>query len=311
MLGERRCGRSGAPLVPERGRAHHVREQEGDRSGRQIATHGLHMVRRGSSRAQGLAPPHAGRCSWWRSAELTSLDLDGRSSSSARATSTSRRRHRLHLTPSRCRSSRAGQTPARPRRPFERRPVGPEVAGSSPVAPALYTSLLQGFFGGTPRSWLNAGGRGPSKVGPCPPRARLPSSGDPTRPSVSSSLLERAPRGDPPQLSSQPSRHSGRLGSSPMICTAFVSYHRRIRATRLGRRRAMLGTTSVSVLRDEQTAVVPVEGWAFDAARSAEEATLALTADRGAIRVLRTVLASEIHRYPDRTASPSRKGVRP
>src|SRR5207245_3198229 len=57
-----------------------------------------------------------------------------------RATSSNRRRHRLHLTPSRCPSSRAGQTPARPHRPFERRPVGPEVAGSSPVAPALYTS---------------------------------------------------------------------------------------------------------------------------------------------------------------------------
>src|SRR5207302_766537 len=57
-----------------------------------------------------------------------------------RATSSNRRRHRLHLTPSRCPSSRAGQTPARPHRPFERRPVGPEVAGSSPVAPVLYPS---------------------------------------------------------------------------------------------------------------------------------------------------------------------------
>src|SRR5712691_3447514 len=126
--------------------------------------------------------------------------------------------------------------------------------------------------------------------------------------------LARAGSGGRPAaalISAEPALGKARLGSSPMICTAFVSYHRRIRATRLGRRRAMLGTTSVSVLRDEQTAVVAVEGWAFDAARSADEATLALTADRGAIRVLRTVLASEIHRYPDRTASPSRKGVRP
>ena len=42
MLGERRCVRSRAQLVQELGRALHVCEQEGDRPGRQIATHGLH-----------------------------------------------------------------------------------------------------------------------------------------------------------------------------------------------------------------------------------------------------------------------------
>lgn len=59
---------------------------------------------------------------------------------------------------------------------------------------------------------------------------------------------------------------------------------------------AALGVTSLSVLRDEQTTAVALEGWAFDPTQSAEAAARAVAADRSAVRVLRPVLESAVHR---------------
>jgi hypothetical protein len=63
---------------------------------------------------------------------------------------------------------------------------------------------------------------------------------------------------------------------------------------------AALGVTKLAVLRDEQTTAVAVEGWAFDPARSAEAAARALAADRAAVRVLRPVIESAVHRMPQK-----------
>ena len=65
---------------------------------------------------------------------------------------------------------------------------------------------------------------------------------------------------------------------------------------------AALGVTSVSVLRDEQTTAVALEGWAFDSDRSAEAAARAITADASAVRVLRPVVESAVHPAPTRFA---------
>ena len=58
---------------------------------------------------------------------------------------------------------------------------------------------------------------------------------------------------------------------------------------------AALGVTNLSVLRDEQTTAVALEGWAFDPARSADAAVSAVTADRASVRVLRPVIESAVH----------------
>jgi hypothetical protein len=63
-------------------------------------------------------------------------------------------------------------------------------------------------------------------------------------------------------------------------------------------RLAELGVTSLSVLRDEQTTALALQGWAFDPTRSAEAAAQALTGGQSAVRVLQPVLESEIHRAP-------------
>ena len=63
-------------------------------------------------------------------------------------------------------------------------------------------------------------------------------------------------------------------------------------------RQAELGVTSLSVLRDEQTTALALQGWAFDPTRSAEAAAQAVTAGHAAVRVLQPVLESEIHRVP-------------
>jgi hypothetical protein len=62
---------------------------------------------------------------------------------------------------------------------------------------------------------------------------------------------------------------------------------------------AALGVTNLSVLRDEETTAVALEGWAFDPTRSAEAAARAVAADRAAVRVLRPVIESSVH-APDR-----------
>jgi hypothetical protein len=68
---------------------------------------------------------------------------------------------------------------------------------------------------------------------------------------------------------------------------------------------AALGVTSVTVLRDEHTTAVALEGWAFDADRSAEAATRVVAANPNAARVLRPVVESALHV----TSSPrSRRG---
>lgn len=58
---------------------------------------------------------------------------------------------------------------------------------------------------------------------------------------------------------------------------------------------AALGVTNLSVLRDEQTTAVALEGWAFDPTRSAEAAARAVAAERGSVRVLRPVIESAVH----------------
>lgn len=57
---------------------------------------------------------------------------------------------------------------------------------------------------------------------------------------------------------------------------------------------AALGVTNLSVLRDEQTTAVTLEGWAFDPTRSAEAAARAVAADPTAVRVLRPVIQSSV-----------------
>lgn len=58
---------------------------------------------------------------------------------------------------------------------------------------------------------------------------------------------------------------------------------------------AGLGVTEVSVLSDEQTTAVAVQGWAFDADGSAETVVRLLASDPAAARVLRTVIESAVH----------------
>lgn len=58
---------------------------------------------------------------------------------------------------------------------------------------------------------------------------------------------------------------------------------------------AALGVTSLSLLRDDQTTAVALEGWAFDADRSAEAAARAVAGDLAAVRVLRPIVESALH----------------
>jgi hypothetical protein len=58
---------------------------------------------------------------------------------------------------------------------------------------------------------------------------------------------------------------------------------------------AGLGVTRVTVLRGEHETAVALEGWAFDAERSADAAVRAVGTEDG-ISVLRPVLESAIHR---------------
>jgi hypothetical protein len=60
---------------------------------------------------------------------------------------------------------------------------------------------------------------------------------------------------------------------------------------------ARLGVTSVSLLRDEETAGLVLEGWAFDAAR-AEEAAHAVAGGRSGIRTLGPLMQMAVSATP-------------
>lgn len=74
---------------------------------------------------------------------------------------------------------------------------------------------------------------------------------------------------------------------------------------------AALGVTNLSVLRDEQTTAVALEGWAFDPTRSAEAAAQAVAADRTAVRVLRPVIESAVHALRSGAAQPRERKAEP
>ncbi|HEY3529007.1 MAG TPA: hypothetical protein VGK78_07640 [Nocardioides sp.] len=67
----------------------------------------------------------------------------------------------------------------------------------------------------------------------------------------------------------------------------------------VAQRLAALGVTNLSVLRDEHTTALALQGWTFDPTLSADAAAHALSAVGGTVRVLRPVVESEIHRAPE------------
>lgn len=64
---------------------------------------------------------------------------------------------------------------------------------------------------------------------------------------------------------------------------------------------ATLGVSNISILRDEQTTALALEGWAFDIDRSAGAAVRAVAADPATVRVLCPVVESAVHRQPAST----------
>jgi hypothetical protein len=64
-------------------------------------------------------------------------------------------------------------------------------------------------------------------------------------------------------------------------------------------RLAALGVTNLAVLRDSRTTALALQGWTFDPDLSVEAAVAALADVGGAVRVLRPVLESELHRVPE------------
>jgi hypothetical protein len=71
---------------------------------------------------------------------------------------------------------------------------------------------------------------------------------------------------------------------------------------------AALGVTTVSILRDERTTALAIEGWAFDADRSAEAAARIVVAAPAAIQLLRPVVESAVHA---RSNQPSQRRFMP
>lgn len=59
---------------------------------------------------------------------------------------------------------------------------------------------------------------------------------------------------------------------------------------------AALGVTSVTVLRNDRTTAVALEGWAFDPDGGAEAVARAVGVSQQSVTVLRPVLESAIHR---------------
>lgn len=68
---------------------------------------------------------------------------------------------------------------------------------------------------------------------------------------------------------------------------------------------AALGITSVTVLRDERTTAVALEGWAFDVNRSAAAAARAVATKPATVSILRPVLESSIRRLEPGAPAPS------
>jgi hypothetical protein len=63
----------------------------------------------------------------------------------------------------------------------------------------------------------------------------------------------------------------------------------------VAQRLAELGVTEVSVLRDERTTAVVLEGWAFDAEGSGDAVVRLVAAEPAAVRVLRPVIEAAVH----------------
>jgi hypothetical protein len=57
---------------------------------------------------------------------------------------------------------------------------------------------------------------------------------------------------------------------------------------------ARLGVTSVTVLGDEDSIAVVLEGWAFDPAVAGTEAAAIVTGGRGHVRILRPLLQAAV-----------------
>lgn len=74
---------------------------------------------------------------------------------------------------------------------------------------------------------------------------------------------------------------------------------------------AALGVTNLSVLRDEHTTAVALEGWGFDPTRSGEAAARTLAAERNSVRVLRPVIESAVHPLRTGAAGASERKAEP
>jgi len=61
---------------------------------------------------------------------------------------------------------------------------------------------------------------------------------------------------------------------------------------------ARLGVTSVAVFGDERTLCIALEGWAFDAAGSANEVVSAISVATRSVQVLRPVMHTAMEAFP-------------
>ena len=73
---------------------------------------------------------------------------------------------------------------------------------------------------------------------------------------------------------------------------------------------ADLGVTNVSVLRDERTTGIVLEGWAFDLDRSTEAAVRLVAEESTAVRVLRPIVESALHASPTTPTATTERGHR-
>lgn len=63
-------------------------------------------------------------------------------------------------------------------------------------------------------------------------------------------------------------------------------------------RLALLGITSVALLRGDRTSALVLEGWAFDPSRSAEEAVSAVTTDGSRVQTLYPIAEMAVSTTP-------------
>ena len=70
---------------------------------------------------------------------------------------------------------------------------------------------------------------------------------------------------------------------------------------------ARLGVTSISLLRDERTAGLVLEGWAFDPARASEAVRAAVGARQG-VRTLEPLMQMAVSATPAGTPNPTTGG---